>query len=239
MLVTIHQPEHLPWLGFIDKASRADLFVLLDDVPFRKNYFQNRNRIRSAEGVEWVTVPVLLKGRSGDEIRNIEINNEGSPRWRQKCWLTIEQRYSTAPFWRSHAGALREIYQDDWRLLADLNIALIRALFTSFGIAAPVVRSSELGVNGEKGERLLQICRKVGATRYLSGISGPEYLDPATFQRAGVEVIFQEFHHPIYRQLHEPFIPLLSSIDLLFNHGEDSRRILAGDGVPTMTEVFH
>src|SRR5205823_11747690 len=91
MLVTIHQPEHLPWLGFIDKARQADLLVLLDDVQFRKNYFQNRNRVRAAGGPVWVTVPVLTKGNADQEIREVQINSEGSPRWREKYWGTIEQ----------------------------------------------------------------------------------------------------------------------------------------------------
>jgi hypothetical protein len=238
MRVTIHQPEHLPWLGFIDKARRADQLVLLDDVQFRKNYFQNRNRIRSADGSEWVTVPVLTKGRSTDEIRQIEINNAGAPRWRQKYWLTIEQRYRTAPFWRSYAPPLQTIFEREWPLLAELNIELIRLLFSFFDVRANVVRSSSFGVTGEKSERLLRVCQAAGASEYLSGVSGREYLDLASFDRAGIAVSFQEFHHPIYRQLYEPFVPLLSCIDLLFMHGPESGAILDGIGVETIAEIF-
>src|SRR5437660_776329 len=108
MRVTIHQPEHLPWLGFLDKARRADLLVLLDSVQYRKNYFQNRNRVRAANGPAWVTVPVLTKGNADQEIREVQINTEGSPRWREKYWGTIEQSYRGAPFWNDYSVALRE-----------------------------------------------------------------------------------------------------------------------------------
>ena len=238
MRVTIHQPEHMPWLGFIDKARQADLLVLLDDVQFRKNYFQNRNRIRSAAGAEWVTVPVLTKGRSSDEIRHIEINNAGAPRWRQKYWLTIEQRYRAAPFWPVYAPPLQAVFEREWTLLADLNAELIRQLFSFFDVRTEVIRSSTLGIAGEKSERLLRICQAAGASEYLSGVSGREYLDVPAFDRAGIAVSFQEFHHPIYRQLGEPFVPLLSCIDLLFMHGQESAAILDGVGVETIAEIF-
>lgn len=238
MLITIHQPEHLPWLGFIDKARQAEILVLLDDVQFRKNYFQNRNRIRSIEGAEWLTVPVLTRGHSSADIRDIRINNEGAPRWRTKYWTTIEQRYQAAPYFREYAPALHSILERDWPLLADLNIELIGLAFSWFGIAPRMVRSSTLNAAGDKSEKLLNICRSVGATSYLSGISGREYLDTAAFDRAGIAVSYQEFHHPIYKQLHEPFVPLLSCIDLVFMHGPECVRILKGEGVPTIEEVF-
>lgn len=238
MLVTIHQPEHLPWLGFFDKARRADLLVLLDGVQFRKNYFQNRNRVRTSTGSAWVTVPVLTKGSSHQNIRDVQINDEGSPRWREKYWGTVEQAYRRAPFWNDYQQPLRDVLWSETASLAALNESLIKLLCDWFAIAVPTVRSSELEVDGARSDLLLAICRRVGADRYLSGISGREYLDVASFEQAGIGVEFHEFHHPLYRQQREPFMPCMSSVDLLFNHGSESAGILRGIGVDVMDEVF-
>ena len=238
MLVTIHQPEHLPWLGFFDKARRADLLVLLDSVQYRKNYFQNRNRVRAADGAAWTTVPVLTKGNSDQTIRDVRINNDGSPRWREKYWATVEQSYRASRFWSDYAEALRDAIWTDTASLAELNEKLIHLILRWLNIDVKSVRSSELPVAGTRSELLLAICRAVGADRYLSGISGREYLDVSQFESAGVPVEFHEFHHPVYRQRYEPFIPCMSSIDLLFNHGPESPKVLQGIGVPVMEEVF-
>jgi hypothetical protein len=238
MLVTIHQPENLPWLGFLDKARRADRLVLLDDVQFRKNYFQNRNRVRAAAGPVWVTVPVLTKGNAEQEIRAVQINDAGSPRWREKYWSTIEQSYRSAPFWSQYSDALRQALWLATSSLTVINRALIEALMRAFGIDVPVICSSDLGVGGGRSERLLNICRRMGADRYLSGISGRDYLDVAAFQAAGIAVDFHEFHHPVYRQRYEPFVPCLSAVDLLFNYGPESLNVLRGVGVEVMSEVF-
>ena len=238
MLATIHQPEHLPWLGFLDKARRADLLVLLDDVQFRKNYFQNRNRVRAASGPVWVTVPVLTKGNAEQEIREVQINGEGSPRWREKYWGTIEQSYRRAPFWSEYESQLHDALWMNTTSLAAMNTSLINLLLRAFGIDVRVIASSELGVEGSRSERLLNICKRAGADRYLSGISGREYLDVEMFKAAGVSVEFHDFHHPIYRQRYEPFMPCMSSVDLLFNHGPESANILRGVGVEVMAEVF-
>ena len=238
MLVTIHQPEHLPWLGFLDKARRADLLVFLDSVQFRKNYFQNRNRVRASTGAQWVTVPVLTKGNADQDIREVAINHAGSPRWREKYWGTLEQAYRRAPFWNDYSGELRETLWTETSSLAALNIRLIQLLLRWFSIEVRMIRSSEIEATGSRSELLLDICRRTGADRYLSGISGREYLDTALFSSAGIAVQFHEFHHPLYQQRYEPFLPCMSAVDVLFNHGPQSANILQGIGVPVMEEVF-
>jgi len=239
MIVTIHQPEHLPWLGFFDKIRRADLFVVLDHVPYRKNYFQNRNRIRSAAGATWVTVPVLIKGHFGQPINEVRINHDGSPRWKEKYWTSIEQTYQGSAFWRDHAEPLRRKLESESDLLCELNVSLIEELMRALKIAVPMVRSSRLGLTGSRSELLLNICRAVGAKTYLSGISGQEYLDLELFQANGVAVEFHEFHHPVYPQRHQPFLPCMSVIDLLFNCGPASLDTIRGVGVKVLEEVFH
>lgn len=238
MLVTIHQPEHLPWLGFLDKARRADLLVLLDSVQFRKNYFQNRNRVRASNGAAWVTVPVLTKGSSAQSISDVRINSGGSQRWREKYWGMVEQVYRSAPFWNEWAAPIHDALWTDTPSLSQLNERLIEVLFGAFGVTVRIVRSSQLDVAGARSELLLSICRATGADRYLSGVSGRDYLDMALFEAAGIAVDFHEFHHPLYRQRYEPFVPCMSAIDLLFNHGPESANVLQGIGVDVMEEVF-
>lgn len=238
MIVTIHQPEHLPWLGFFDKARQADLLVLLDHVQFRKNYFQNRNRIRTSQGESWVTVPVLTKGHAQQSLNQVRIDNAGSPRWRDKTYASIAQSYGKAPFWREHEAFFRATFSSEWEYLAELNEHFIRYLLGFLSPAVQVIRSSTLPVDGEKSELILDICRHLGASLYLSGVSGRDYLDLPAFAAAGMKVEFQVYHHPIYRQMHEPFFPCMSTIDLLFNHGPRSRDILQGIGVQTINEVF-
>ncbi len=238
MTVTIHQPEHLPWLGFFDKARQVDLLVLLDHVQYRKQYFQNRNRIRSSEGFRWLTVPILIKGRHLQSINQVEIDNTGSPHWRRTCLRLLMDCYRKACFFPAHAEFFEKLYHCQWKWLVDLNETIIRYLLEAFAISVPLKRSSELGIQARKGDLNLEICQKVGASRYLSGISGKAYLDLEKFRSEGVEVQIQAFHHPIYQQLHETFLPCMSAIDLLFNHGPRSGDILKGIGAQTLEKIL-
>lgn len=228
VIVTIHQPEHLPWLGFFHKISQADLFVILDSVQFRKNYFQNRNKIRTVNGWAWLTVPV--KRNINTLIKDVEIANDQN--WRRKCWNSIYFTYKKAPFFGEYGSVLEKFYKQDWINLCELNIHIIEQFLKFLSLEPLILRSSEIGVHGNGSELILDICKEVDADTYISGIFGNEYLNLSDFKKAGIEVIFQEFHHPIYKQLYEPFIPSMSIIDLLFNHGPDSRDIIRGSGVP-------
>ena len=227
--IAIHQPEHLPWLGYLDKARHADEFIFLDTVAFKKNYYENRNRIRTPQGWAWVTVPVLLKGRFGQSFLDVEINNQA--RWAEVYWRTILQNYSRAPFWKMYGPVLEELLLRPWEKLVDLNLALIEWVWRAFGIATPTRRASALGVCGKKSELLLDICRKTGATVYLSGPSGKDYLEQSLFADAGIGVEFHEFHHPEYPQRFSPFVPGMACIDLLLNEGPEGIRRL--DNVPS------
>ena len=238
MTVTIHQPEYLPWLGFFDKIRQADVWVVLDHVQYRKNYFQNRNRVRGDRGAVWLTVPVLSKGRFGQALNEVAVDNDGSPRWRAKCWKSLVQCYEQAPFFSPHHRFFETLYDANWSSLVELNEAIIGYLLSALGIEVRTVRSSALEARGAGSELLLRICRELGADGYLSGISGREYLDVGLFQAEGIEVRFQDFHHPVYRQLHQPFIPCLSAVDLLFTCGPSSLDIIGGDGVERLQYVF-
>lgn len=238
MLVAIHQPEHLPWLGFFDKVAQADVFVLLDTVPYSKGGFQNRNRIRTGQGSMWLTVPVRTGGKFGQPIREVKINNRTSPRWREKAWRSIEQHYGKTPFFATYADPFADVYRREWNFLSDLNTAIITAMVEAMGIATRLCRASSLDPQGVRSDLLVDICRKLGARTYLSGISGRSYLDEKPFQSAAIEVLYQEFRHPIYSQLWEPFAPAMSAIDLLFNCGAQSLNILTSEHTPRLEHLF-
>jgi hypothetical protein len=225
MFVTIHQPEHLPWLGFFDKLRQVDLFVLLDTTQFAKDDFQNRNRVKTAAGPAWVSVPVYKRGRSEQLILDVAICNDRN--WRNQCWALISRSYADAPYFEQHRPFFAELYRRDWTSLAELNITLIAYLAEQLGLGGRFVRASTLGVCERGPTRVnLAICRAVGATAYLSGRAGRDYLDESQFAEHGIAVRYQEFRHPVYPQLWGPFAPAMSSLDLLFNCGPDSRRLL-------------
>lgn len=240
MILAIHQPEHLPWLGFFDKAAQADVLVLLDNVQYRHKYFQNRNRIRGHDGACWLNVPVLLKDQGHPLIKNIRINDQ-AVRWREKCWRSISLNYRKAKFFPEHETYFKAVYERPWERLSDLNVELIRYLCRAFGIGARIGLASEMGVEGAGPELILRLVLKTGADVYVSGVSGiagqgkePEEL----FSAEGIGVQYQQFFHPIYRQLHEPFMPCMSAIDLLFNYGAESMSILRGAEVPRYETKF-
>ena len=234
MIVSIHQPDYLPWLGFFDKISRCDVFVLLDNVQFSKNYFTNRNRIRTAagggtsQGWTWLTVPVLSKGKSDQRIDEVKINTISEKRWAEKQWKSIEQNYKKAPFFSEYADFFYQLYSREWDSLTELNKAIILYLVDAFGLKTRICGVAEIGANGNGTELLLNICQALRANTYLSGAFGKEYLDEALFDSHGIKVVYQEFTHPEYKQVFEPFIPDMSAIDLIFNYGNSSLQILRG-----------
>ena len=188
MVLTIHQPEYLPWLGFFDKVRQADVLVLLDTVPFRKNYYQNRNRILGKGGTVTLTVPVLTKGLSGQRINEVIINNENGFPWREKTWRSISQCYGRAPFWSEYSEALHVLFLQDWNQLSRLTTELIRILLRSLKIEVEVLLASDIDAQGSRTELLLNICQALGAETYLSGISGKDYLERHLFAKAGVQL---------------------------------------------------
>jgi hypothetical protein len=234
MKITIHQPEHLPWLGLFHKVSRADVFVVLDNVQFRKNYFQNRNKARTADGWAWFTVPVT---RSIDTVVK-DVRIAPAARWKEKWWNTIYLAYKRAPYFEKYSKPIKAELDKRCESLSDFNVGLLKCMNRSMGIGAQFMLASEIGAKGSGSDLILDICKKLKADSYLAGISGRDYLKLDDFKALGVAVEFQEFHHPIYRQLYEPFVPCMSIVDLLFNHGEKSMSIINGEGVPVMQELF-
>jgi len=211
-------------LGYFDKIDRADVFVLLDTVQYKKNEWQNRNRIKTANGPQWLTVPVCF--RYPQLIQEVEINNR--ERWQHKHWQALKTNYARAPYWDFLKPFFEEILDQPWEKIAPLNITVVRRLCELLGIETPIHIASELGTFPEDpDERLIAITRHFGADTYLAGSGGYNYMNLDAYRSAGIKVIFQEFRHPVYRQLFsDEFISHLSVIDLVFNHGPESLNII-------------
>lgn len=225
MICSVHQPQYLPWLGYFDKMDRADVFVLLDTVQFKKNEWQNRNRIKTAQGVQWITVPVLY--RFPQLIREVEINHR--EKWQHKQRQSLLSNYRKAPCWSMLEPLFEEIFAAEWCTVASLNIHVVKRLAAILGIETPLFVASEMGVLPEDpDERLIAIARYFSADAYLAGSGGHGYMDLEKYRESGIEVLFQEYRHPVYRQLYGGFEPFLSVIDLIFNHGGESLNILRG-----------
>jgi hypothetical protein len=234
LTVAAHQPSYLPWLGYLDKLARADLFVVMDDMQYEAHNFQNRNRIKLNNGVHWLTVP-LFRGSQSDRIYDKRIDNGGSARqhWQRRTWMTLQHHYGRAPHFARYAAELEEVYARRWERLIDLDLHMLDLARRWFAITGPVLRASTLGLEGSKTDRIIDLCRKVGARAYLSGGGAScDYLDVEGLRKAGINVLWQRFAHPIYPQRYRGlgFVPRLGFLDLLFNCGPESRDILLAGG---------
>ena len=226
MIVAIHQPQFLPWLGYFDKMDQADFFCLLDTVQYKKNEWQNRNRIKVREGWQWLTVPVTY--RFPQKIHEVGINQ--GVNWGRKHLQALRTYYSKAPFFDRYFPEFETLYGEPAEMLLEINVRTIFYLRDALGITTPIVRSSEMELSEEPTERLIDICSSVGANTYLAGRDGRKYMDLKKFSMAGLTIRFQDYEHPEYRQINGPFVSHLSVVDLLFNHGEKSLEIIRSTG---------
>jgi len=220
MIAAGHQPNYLPWLGFFDKIKRADVFIIEDNVQIERQGFTTRNRVLTADGVRWLSVPIehvkkpLL-------IKDVRIANKAEPRWSQKHWLTIKHGYCKAPYWRKFYKFFEETYQTEWELLIDLNMHLIKGIMRFLNINTPLIMSSNLEARGKKTELIMAQCKEVGADVQLAGNGCRNYIDAKLFEQNGIKLVFQDFVHPVYSQgTNRPFVPNLSVIDYLFWNGD-------------------
>jgi len=225
MIVAIHQPQYLPWSGYFYKMDRADVFCYLDNVQYKKNEWQNRNRIKTARGWQWVTVPVHY--RFGQKINEVTIDNTAP--WANRHLQALISNYGKTPFFSMMMDIFREIYFKEWNLLSDLNMATAEAIKRALGVTTKTVIASALNTSEEPTQRLIDICRKLCGDTYLSGPDGANYMDLERFRTSGIKVVFSPFHPPHYPQHFSDFVPSLSAVDLLFNCGPQSLAIIRGD----------
>jgi hypothetical protein len=215
---------------------QCDTFAIVDHVQFLKKSFQNRNYIRGKSDKLLLTVPVLTKGRFTQRICDVEV--EGTLPWARKHWKSMYLSYRDAPFFSAHAGFFEAVYSRSWPRLLDLNVEIMVYLMKQLRIEKSLVYTSRLGVVGEKTDMLLDMCRKLGFDTYVSGWGGKNYVNLDLFRQAGLHHRFVKLAHPVYNQQGDEFIANLSAVDLLFNCGPDSRRIIDEAGMQSITEVM-
>jgi WbqC-like protein family len=230
VIVAAHQPHFLPWLGYLGKVAACDLFVVMDDLQYEAQNFQNRNRVKINHGATWLTVP-LERGPQHERICDKRIDNRarGRHHWQARAWRTLRIHYGAAPYWRRYEAELATVFASPWHDLVTLDLHMLALHCRWLGITTPIVRASSLGLRGQKTERLIALCRAVGATTYLSGAGGSRaYLDVDAFAAAGLRVAWQHFSHPRYPQRYPErgFLSHLAALDLLLNCGPDAREIL-------------
>jgi len=225
MVIGILQPSYLPWLGYFEQIYRSDVFVLYDDVQYDKHGWRNRNKIKTPKGTQWLTVPVYVNFNEYPLINEVKICN--TQNWRRKHLLSIKHNYNKAPYYKDYIGIFEEAYSKNWEYLVDINIYFINKIIECLGIKnKKIVRSSMLGIEGDRINRLINICKLFKADIFYEGSAGRNYINEKIFAENGIKVIFQDYKHPVYNQLYGEFIPYLSIIDLLFNHGRESLSIL-------------
>jgi hypothetical protein len=220
MIVAIHQPHYLPWLGYLHRMAQADVFVVLDHVQFERRNYQNRCLIRMEGAPRWLTVPVIQRSQKELIVDKLVDNRpEGASGWGANHFATLRHAYRQAPYFKDYCAGLQKVLQSPWQRLVDLDLANLEFL---------------RGVEGAKSELILGLCRAVGADTLLAGFGGSRaYLDAEAFARHGIRIVRHEFEHPVYGQCGAaPFTSGLASVDLLFNAGPQAPAILMGKAVP-------
>jgi len=227
MNCVILQPSYIPWRGYFHQIYKADVFVFYDDVQYDKHGWRNRNQIKTPQGKKWLSIPVHS---SGVVVKSVPINRvqiDWSKPWNNSHWKALSFAYGRAPFFRVYAPLLESLYQRHDELLSDFTIALTVAIARELGIVhTHFVRSSELNANGQKTDRLIQILKQLGATHYISGPSARGYVEEEKFQAAGITIEYMVYDYPEYLQLHPPFDPYVSILDLLLMTGNEALRYI-------------
>lgn len=220
MKVAVIQPHYLPWMGYFAMMDAVDVFVFYDDVQFSHQSWQQRNKIRLADGrVQWLTVPIHRD--FGQRICDVKI--QFGREWQDKHWETIKQSYSKAPYFNLYEPYIHEIYEVGWYNLSDLTIYMTRMLAEMLNIKVPrLYKSSDMGLEGKATDRLIMLLKKLGATEYVSGLAALDYIEEDKF--TDIKLSWFVYVPAMYPQMHSEFISHLSAIDLLFNTGEDAIR---------------
>lgn len=225
-ICAVMQPTYLPWIGYFDLIDQADIFVFLDNVQFSKQSWQQRNRIRTKTGLQWLTVPVFSKGKLHQLVNQVTIIQPNLfPRTHLRA---IEMNYYRASFFEKYFPEFKKIMVDSSELLSELNINIISWACSVMGIKTELWQSSDLGIEGKRSSLLVQICNKFNVNNYLSTMGAKEYLteDYNNFLSHGIRILLHNYEHPEYSQVYTPFLPYAGIIDLLFNEGEHSLEIV-------------
>jgi len=225
-VVVVHQPDFMPYLGFFDRLIKADIYVVFDNVQYVRSSrgWTSRDKIKVRNGEKWISVSTQKAPRD-TAINQVLLSKDN--RWREDNLNLIRENYKNSSFYSEIMPHILELYAFNCERMMDFNLESIKMLMKLFDIHVDIVMASDLNPEGKSNTLIIDIMKKLGCTRYLSGIGAKDYYVPELYEEAGIEVIWQEFKHPVYKQQYDGFIPYLSSIDMLFNCGiEESRKIL-------------
>lgn len=224
MRLAAHPPSYLPFSAFFYKMFSSDILVLADDFQYTTHGLINRTKIKTSNGPNWLTVPVLTKGYSGQLIRQVRI--DVSQNWGKRHWRTLKVNYAYAPYFEKYAPFFETLYSREWTHLLDLNLQFIEYVRAEFDIARKFVLSSDLSLSGTGSRRLMEMLEKLGCDTYCTEVEFQQYLSVDEFRSRGFEVEFLAFSGPEYHQLFDSFTPGLSFVDLLFNEGDEALKII-------------
>lgn len=215
--VAIIQSNYIPWKGYFDIINNADVFVFFDDVQMTKRDWRSRNKIKTAKGTEWLTVPFY--GGRNQLISNVTIVQDD---WQKKHLRTLQHNYQKSPFFQDCYALLAWLYKQPHKNLSEFNQATTIKICEILGIQCEFVHSADLQSSGKKDDRLIDICKKLKATAYISGPMAKNYIVEDKFMEAGIELIYTNYIYPEYPQLYPPFDHYVTILDLLFNCGPDA-----------------
>ena len=223
--IAIIQSCYIPWKGFFDIIASVDEFILYDDMQYTRRDWRNRNRIKTPQGTQWLTIPVEVKGRYFQKICETRVSDSG---WRENHWRSLRVNYGKAPFMPLYQSIFEELYLgSDEVMLSKINYAFITAICGILGIETPITWSMDYKVEGSKTDRLISLCKAANATHYLSGPSAQNYIEKEKFEAERIELEYVDYAgYPEYPQFHGAFDHQVSVVDLLFNTGKDAPRYM-------------
>lgn len=225
MDVLITQSNYIPWKGYFDSIARCDVFVVFDDMQYTRRDWRNRNKIKTPQGLKWLTIPVDVKGKYFQKIKDTRIADQS---WTESHWGSLKQNYKNAPHFAEMAEWIEPLYRNcRFEYLTEVNLHFIRNIMQFLGIPTEIRFSSEFELHEDKTQRLVDICKELGATRYLSGAAAKSYMEPDRFKEAGIALEYFDYSgYPEYPQLFGDFEHGVSIWDLIFNLGPDSASAL-------------
>lgn len=229
MILAAHQPVYLPWLGLFHKIALSEKFVFFNEVQYLPRDWMNRNKIKTTAGEIWLTVPVFTKGHREKKTSEIEINNKLD--WKNKHLKTIKNNYSKTTYFEKYFPFFEDVYSKNWSRLVDLNEHMLKWFIQELGMKVEFLKASDFEFKGTKSDLVLDMCKTLKADTYIFGALGRDYANLKDFEKEGIQVIFQDYKHPIYPQKFGEFIPNLSIIDLLFNCGPKSSEVLMSQNI--------
>jgi hypothetical protein len=230
MKAAILQSNYIPWKGYFDLMHQADVFVIYDEVQYTKNDWRNRNKIKTPQGLQWLTIPVTHKSLQ-QKILETEVHGFD---WQRKHWQALCINYSKSAFFKQYAPVFENFYTTNTEhSLSRINCSFIQIINGILGIQTRLIWSNELDLVEGKTEKLADICMQTGADEYISGPSAKDYLETGIFEKKGIKITWMDYSgYPVYRQLYPPFEHTVSVLDLIFNEGENACKFLKSFNKP-------